>query len=288
MWATLLFLFNVVVGYLVGSVCSAVIVSRLFDLPDPRQEGSKNPGATNVLRLAGKQYAIIVLLADMLKGLLPVLLAKLLGGGPIIVGFTCFAAVLGHMYPIYFNFKGGKGVATAIGALLGFHFILGVIVIATWLLIANFTRYSSLASIVSLLLAPFYSLYAARGFEAFPPLMCIALFVIYKHRDNISRLIDGTESKIDLSSKSRPKNAINEPQFSAQHAKKTATSKKTKVVKKTKTASVKKAAKTTKTVAKSVKTPTKTAKVATKAPTKKKPATVKKSSPKKSTKSSST
>ena len=285
MWTTLLFLFSVVVGYLVGSVCSAVIVSRLFDLPDPRQEGSKNPGATNVLRLAGKQYAIIVLLADMLKGLLPVLLAKLLGGGPIIVGFTCFAAVLGHLYPIYFNFKGGKGVATAIGALLGFHFILGVWVIATWLLIANFTRYSSLASIISLLLAPFYSLYAVRGFEAFPPLMCIALFVIYKHRDNINRLIDGTESKIDLSSKSRPKNAINEAQFTPPHTKKTATPKTAQTTKKTKTASVKKTVKTTKTLDKAEKTPTKKAKVATKAPVKRKPATVKKSSPKKSPKS---
>lgn len=288
MWATLLFLFNVVVGYLVGSVCSAVIVSRVFDLPDPRQEGSKNPGATNVLRLAGKQYAIIVLLADMLKGLLPVLLAKMLDGGPVIVGFTCFAAVLGHMYPVYFNFKGGKGVATAMGALLGFHFILGVMVIATWLLIANFTRYSSLASIISMVLAPFYSLYAVQGFEAFPPLMCIALFVIYKHRDNITRLMDGTESKIDFSSKSRPKVAINEPQFS-QHLKKTKVTKTTNVAKKAKTAKVAKplkAVKTEKTVAKTVKTPTKTAKIATKAPAAKapakKPSAAKKSAPKKS------
>jgi glycerol-3-phosphate acyltransferase PlsY len=161
-------------------------------------EGSKNPGATNVLRLAGKQYAIIVLVFDMLKGLFPVLLAKMLMADPITIGFTCFAAVLGHMYPVFFDFKGGKGVATALGALLGFHFHLGVAVIATWLLIANFFRYSSLASIVSLLLAPFYSLGIVHNLAAFPPLMCIAIFILYKHRDNITRLIDGTEPRINL------------------------------------------------------------------------------------------
>ena len=198
MFATFLFLFNVVVGYLVGSICSAVIVCRLFNLPDPRLKGSKNPGATNVLRLAGKQYAAIVLFADMLKGLLPVLLAQLLNAGPVIIGFTCFAAVLGHMYPIFFDFKGGKGVATAIGALLGFHFVLGVLVIATWLVVANFSRHASLASIVSMILAPFYSLFAIGSIIAFPPLMCIAIAILYQHRDNITRLIDGTEPKINL------------------------------------------------------------------------------------------
>lgn len=196
--AILLFLFCIVLAYLIGSICSAVIVSYLFDLPDPRLEGSKNPGATNVLRLAGKQYAIIVLAFDMLKGLLPVLLAKMLMADPITVGFTCFAAVLGHMYPVFFDFKGGKGVATALGALLGFHFLLGVAVIATWLLIANFFRYSSLASIISMSLAPLYSLGIVHNLSAFPPLMCIAIFILYKHRDNITRLIDGTESKINL------------------------------------------------------------------------------------------
>jgi acyl phosphate:glycerol-3-phosphate acyltransferase len=200
MLSTLLFLLCAVVAYLIGSVCSAVIVSQLFDLPDPRLEGSQNPGATNVLRLAGKQYALIVLIADMLKGLLPVLLAKLLDAGPIIVGFTCFAAVLGHMYPIFFKFRGGKGVATALGALLGFHFLVGVAVIATWLVIVKFSRYVSFASIVSLSLAPLYSLGILHNLTAFPPLMCIALFIIYKHRNNITRLLDGTEPKLNLGS----------------------------------------------------------------------------------------
>jgi glycerol-3-phosphate acyltransferase PlsY len=198
MFAVLLFLFLITVAYLIGSVCSAVIVCRIFDLPDPRSEGSKNPGATNVLRLSGKHYAIIVLLSDVLKGFLPVVLAKLLGAGPIFVGFTCLAAVIGHMYPLFFEFKGGKGVATAMGALLGFHFMLGVMVVATWLIIANFTRYSSLASILSMMLAPFYSLFAVGNVDAFLPLSFIAIAVIYKHRENFARLVDGIEPKINF------------------------------------------------------------------------------------------
>jgi len=198
MFATFLFLICVTIAYLVGSICSAVIVCRIFDLPDPRIGGSKNPGATNVLRLAGKQYAFIVLLSDMLKGLVPVLLAKVLGAGPVLIAFTCLAAVVGHIYPVFFGFKGGKGVATAIGALLGFHFILGVMVIATWLLIANFSRYSSLASIISMILAPFYSIFAAGSVDAFLPIFFITLFILYQHRENITRLIDGKETKINL------------------------------------------------------------------------------------------
>ncbi|KTC65365.1 transmembrane protein (plasmid) [Legionella adelaidensis] len=186
----------VLVGYLVGSVCSAVIVSKIFALPDPRLEGSQNPGATNVLRLAGKKYAVIVLLADLLKGLLPVLLAKLIGANEFIQACTCFAAVFGHMYPVFFDFKGGKGVATTLGGLLALNFILGVMVIATWLIIANFTRYSSFASIVSVIFMPFYSIYIFKGLYVFSPLFFITVFVLFKHRNNITRLIDGTESKI--------------------------------------------------------------------------------------------
>lgn len=194
----LLFIFVVGLGYLSGSVCSAVIVSRIFSLPDPRIAGSQNPGATNVLRLAGKKYAAIVLLTDMLKGLFPVLLAKALDAEPFTISLTCFAAVMGHMYPIFFGFNGGKGVATAMGALLGLYFLLGVVVIATWLLIANFTRYASLASIVSIALAPLYSILIIGKLDIFPPLFFIALFVLYKHRNNITRLIDGEEPKIQF------------------------------------------------------------------------------------------
>lgn len=188
----------VAISYLMGSICSAVIVCRTFNLPDPREEGSKNPGATNVLRIAGKQYAALVLLVDMLKGTIPVLLAKAMGASPTVLSFTVLAAVIGHMYPIFFGFKGGKGVATAMGALLGFHFIIGIMTVATWLLIVNFFKYSSLASIVAMTLAPFYSLSVTQQVDGLIPLFFMVLLIWFKHKDNITRLIDGSESKVIL------------------------------------------------------------------------------------------
>lgn len=195
-----LLIFLVTIGYLMGSICSAVIICRLFALPDPRLEGSKNPGATNVLRIAGKQYALIVLIGDLLKGTIPVLIAKIFTADPTLIGFTALAAVIGHMYPVFFEFKGGKGVATALGALLGFQFIIGVMTCATWLLVANFSRFSSLASIVSISLAPFYTLFLIGQPGTFPPLFTIALLVIWKHKRNIAQLINGEEPKIKLKS----------------------------------------------------------------------------------------
>ncbi len=192
------FILFVVLGYLMGSISSAVIVSRLFSLPDPREEGSKNPGATNVLRLSGKRYAAMVMIADILKGLIPVLLAQVFGATPILVSFVALAAVLGHMYPVFFQFKGGKGVATAIGALLAFNIYIGVLVALTWVLVAHFTRYSSLASMVSIGLAPLYSLLLVQHIGTFPPLFFIALLVLYKHSENIIRLVKGTEHKIKI------------------------------------------------------------------------------------------
>ncbi|HAU1151268.1 TPA: glycerol-3-phosphate 1-O-acyltransferase PlsY [Legionella pneumophila] len=191
-----LFIFLILVGYLMGSINSAIIVCRTFGLPDPREEGSKNPGATNVLRLGGKQYGILVMVFDALKGILPVIIAKYLSGEPVTIAFTALAAVVGHMYPVFFHFRGGKGVATTIGALLAFHFVIGVMVGATWLLVANFWRYSSLASIISITLAPFYALILVGNLNIFPPLFMITILVLYKHRDNFNRLIDGKEPKI--------------------------------------------------------------------------------------------
>lgn len=199
MLSFLLFVLLLTIGYLCGSICSAIIVCRLFSLPDPCIAGSKNPGATNVLRIAGKKYAAMVLIADMLKGLLPVLLAKLLGANTFTLAFTCLAAVIGHMYPVFFGFKGGKGVATALGALLGLHFIMGVIVIALWLLVANFSRYSSLASLVSMLLAPILSIVSFGNLDAFPAIAFITMLIFYKHRLNITRLVDGEEPKLSFS-----------------------------------------------------------------------------------------
>ncbi|STX28010.1 transmembrane protein [Legionella beliardensis] len=193
------FILFTVFGYVCGSFCSAIIVSRLFSLPDPRTEGSLNPGATNVLRLAGKKYAAMVLIGDMLKGFIPVVLARSLGMGPVITSFTCFAAVLGHMYPMFFKFKGGKGVATALGGLLGLSFLTGVATIIIWLIIANFTGYASLASIISLLLAPLYAILGFGSLDVFLPLFFVALLILYKHRNNINRLIDGEEPKLKFS-----------------------------------------------------------------------------------------
>lgn len=193
-----LFIFLMVLGYAMGSISSAIIVCRMFNLPDPRAEGSKNPGATNVLRIAGKQYAALVMVGDILKGTLPVVIAKLLGADSTAVGFTALAAVVGHMYPIFFQFKGGKGVATAIGALLGLQFLVGVMAIATWLLVVNFTRYSSLASIVTITLSPFYALFITHRMDVFLPLSIIVILVLFKHRNNITRLLDGVEPKVTL------------------------------------------------------------------------------------------
>lgn len=192
----------VILAYLMGSICSAVIVCKMFSLPDPRLEGSKNPGATNVLRIAGKQYAIWVLAVDILKGMVPVLIAKLITINPTTIGFVALAAVLGHMYPVFFNFKGGKGVATAIGALLGFQFIVGVLVAGTWLLVLKIYRYSSLASLVAITLAPFYAILITSNIYVTPPIFLIALLIIIKHSKNIGRLIDGTEPKVEFTQSS--------------------------------------------------------------------------------------
>lgn len=191
----------IAVAYLVGSFCSAIIVCRLFNLPNPCTHGSNNPGATNVLRLAGKKYAIIVLIVDMLKGLLPVLLAKNLGAGPSALGFVCLAAVLGHMYPLFFKFKGGKGVATTLGALFGFKLSMGTVIVATWLMVAYLSGFSSLASLIAIIFAPFYSVMLLHGLSAFFPLMLITVLVVYQHLNNIYRLMDGTEPQINLNKK---------------------------------------------------------------------------------------
>lgn len=201
MFSAIFFLIFLGLSYLAGSVCSAVIISNLCKLPDPRAEGSKNPGATNVLRLAGKKYAIIVLIADMFKGLLPVLIARMFGFGEFALGCVCVAAVVGHLYPYFFDFKGGKGVATALGALFGINFALGLIITVLWMLIAVISKYSSLASIVALLAAPLLSLKYNPSFSAFLPLLIMSLLVVYRHQSNFSRLQQGTESKIDFGKK---------------------------------------------------------------------------------------
>lgn len=195
----------IVLSYLLGSLSFAVIVSRSLGMADPRSYGSKNPGATNVLRSGNKGAALATLLLDALKGFLPVFLIRQLGErfdmGPGVAALTGLAAFLGHLYPVFFGFQGGKGVATAAGALLGIDLLLGLATGTTWLIIALFFRYSSLASIVAAFFAPAY--YLLGGGIAWPlhrtvllALITISLLLIWRHRENIRRLAAGTESKL--------------------------------------------------------------------------------------------
>ncbi|MFS2035350.1 glycerol-3-phosphate 1-O-acyltransferase PlsY [Polaromonas sp. CT11-55] len=192
-------------AYLLGSLSFAVIVSKLMGLSDPRSYGSKNPGATNVLRSGSKPAAIATLLLDGLKGWLPVVLVKWFGAdyglGDGTMAAVGFAAFLGHLYPVFFQFKGGKGVATAAGVLLGVSWILGLATLATWVIIAFFSRYSSLASLVSAAFAPLYYLFGDREAWYVDKAMLLVMFAIsallvYRHRENISKLLKGTESKL--------------------------------------------------------------------------------------------
>ena len=187
-----------VLGYLCGSLASAVIVCRIMKLPDPRKEGSGNPGATNVLRLGGKKAAAFTLVGDALKGTIPVLLAHLLSDSPATLSATAVAAVVGHMYPIFFQFKGGKGVATAFGAVAALVYPVALFMAAVWVLAAMATRYASLASMSAAVAAPLFALVFIQVTAYVLALTIIAALLVYRHRDNIQRLRDGTENEIDL------------------------------------------------------------------------------------------
>jgi len=186
----------VALAYLAGSISSAIIICKFQNLPDPRDVGSHNPGATNVLRNTNKLTAAFVLFFDMLKGVIPVWGAYFLGIEPIYLGFIGVAACLGHMYPIFFGFKGGKAVATAFGVLLPIGFTFGGLLIFTWLIVAKTTRYASLAAIVTVSLAPLYT-WMIKPIYVYPVLMISAL-VIFRHKENINRLLKGTENKISV------------------------------------------------------------------------------------------
>ena len=195
----------VLAAYLIGSLSFAVIVSRLMGLNDPRSYGSKNPGATNVLRSGNKAAAVATLLLDALKGWLPVMLVKWLGadyglGGGTVAGVG-LAAFLGHLYPVFFKFKGGKGVATAAGVLIGISWVLGLAVLATWLIVAYFSRFSSLASLAAAVFSPLYYLFGDRAAwyvdkRIVMALVVISALLIYRHRENINKLLKGTESRL--------------------------------------------------------------------------------------------
>eukprot|EP01034_Spumella_vulgaris_P028559 gene28559-35440_t len=195
----------VLTSYLVGSLSFAVIVSRLMGLSDPRSYGSKNPGATNVLRSGSKKAAILTLLLDALKGWLPVA-AVLTFGQPYGLGagaaaLAGLAAFLGHLYPVFFGFKGGKGVATAVGVLVGVNGLLALATVGTFAIVVFFSRYVSLASMVAAVFAPVFYLFGdgaawnAVGAEVLC-LSVMALLLVWRHRENINRLLAGTESKL--------------------------------------------------------------------------------------------
>ncbi len=183
-------------AYLLGSLSSAIIVCRLLGLPDPRGEGSGNPGATNVLRIGGKKAAAITLIGDMLKGLIPVLIAKLLGASIAVQAMVAVAAFLGHLYPLFFGFRGGKGVATALGVLLGLHWPVGLLTIATWLVIAKVFKISSLAALLSILVTPLYIWWLIPERSLIIAMLFMGTLLFWRHRSNIRNLFEGTEGHI--------------------------------------------------------------------------------------------
>jgi len=188
----------VVGGYLFGSISTAIIVCRLMGLPDPRTEGSRNPGATNVARLGGKKAAALTLAGDMLKGLIPVLIAHSLQADPTILAATALAAFLGHLYPVFFGFQGGKGVATALGVIYGLYWPVGLLTTGIWLAMAIVFRYSSLAALTAILLTPlgFMWLLPERPIVIAMVVMTVLLF--WRHRSNITNLLSGEEGKISF------------------------------------------------------------------------------------------
>lgn len=185
-----------IIAYLLGSLSSAIIVCKIMQLPDPRTEGSKNPGATNVLRIGSKKAAAITLLGDVLKGIIPVLLAKWYGLSALGLALVACAAFIGHLFPIFFRFEGGKGVATALGCLLALSLPTGFAWIATWSVFAMIFRYSSLASLIASIVAPLYIWFFSSEIAYTIAVAFMSILLVYRHRNNIIHILQGKESKI--------------------------------------------------------------------------------------------
>jgi len=181
-------------AYLFGSVSSAIILSKIMGFPDPRAEGSNNPGATNVMRIAGKKAAFFTLVGDCLKGLIPVLIALAISEDRLVIAVTGFSAFLGHCYPLFFGFKGGKGVATAIAVNVGFNWLVGLIIIAIWLLFAKVFRISSLAAIIAFSSLPILIFWQEASLPVTAVFTVMSTILIWRHKANITRLVQGTES----------------------------------------------------------------------------------------------
>ncbi|MCH9636967.1 glycerol-3-phosphate 1-O-acyltransferase PlsY [Rickettsiella endosymbiont of Litargus connexus] len=190
----LLFIFSLV-AYLLGSLSSAIIVSQCAGLADPRTQGSGNPGASNILRIGGKKLAGIVLLGDLLKGWIPVMLAKLVGLPLASLAWVAFFAFIGHLYPVFFSFRGGKGVATALGGLLALAWPVGLIGVLSWGLALFLFRYISIASMLAAVVTFFYVFYV-YSFPVYLPIFLMTVLLIARHFSNIQRLFQGTEPRL--------------------------------------------------------------------------------------------
>lgn len=186
----------IILGYLSGSISAGILVARLMGLGDPRDAGSGNPGATNLLRLGGRKAAIITLLVDAAKGLIPVLAAQALQLESFWLALVGLAAFLGHLYPVFFGFRGGKGIATGFGVMLGWHWLLGAAGLLTWVVIAAAFRMSSLSALLSFALAPVYLLLLTGDVALTAAMALMAVITAWRHRENIQRILRGEEPKI--------------------------------------------------------------------------------------------
>jgi glycerol-3-phosphate acyltransferase PlsY len=204
----------IIAAYLLGSVSFAIVVSKLFRLDDPRTYGSQNPGATNVLRTGNKAAAALTLLGDCVKGWVAVALAILLNQtyslGDAFIAGVAFAVFAGHLWPVFFRFQGGKGVATALGVLLGLNPLLGLATLATWLIIARAFRYSSLAALAAAVFAPFYYALLFGVREQLLAVVIMSALLIYRHRSNIVNLLSGKESRIGQKKETPPDSSSTE------------------------------------------------------------------------------
>lgn len=187
----------IIIAYLIGSINTGIILAKIMKSPDPRTTGSGSAGATNVLRTMGKNQAIVVLVGDFLKGLIAVWIGYMFSVHHMALGFVALAAVLGHVFPLYFKFKGGKGVATAVGSILGLSVGVGILLLIVWVVVALLFKYSSLASLIAAVCAPIFMLLFGKPYYFFPVLL-IAALIIWMHKENIHRLRIGTESKIQF------------------------------------------------------------------------------------------
>ena len=183
-------------AYLLGSLSAAILVCKILGLSDPRAGGSGNPGTTNVMRLHGKKAALLTLTGDIIKGIIPVLIAKVIVSSEFIIALSGLAAFLGHIFPIYFKFKGGKGVATLIGVLFATHWLLGAIYLAIWLLTATIFRYSSLAALIATFSIPVYAYFLEQNLQYTISFSIITVILFWRHKSNIYKLFCGKESKI--------------------------------------------------------------------------------------------